>query len=49
MYLTVQQRLDYPWVKPRVYLAPKRGSRDIEAAPDLPLRQTMNELGKVMS
>lgn len=48
-HLTVQQGLYYPWVEPGIHLTPEDSSRDVEPTPDLPLRQTMDELGKVMS
>ena len=48
-YLTIQQRLYHPRIEPGIHLTPEHGCRNIEPAPDLPLCQTMNELGEVMS
>ena len=48
-YLAVQERLYHTRLEPGIYLAPEYSGGNIKPAPNLPLRQTMDELGKVMS
>ena len=36
-------------VESSIHLAPEHGGRNVEPTPDLPLCQTMNELGEIVS